>query len=711
MPTFESRWDDAHAAGLDAVGLLAYRSNLLGADERIVNRGGGNTSTKHAALDYRGRELPVLAIKASGYDLKTAPRAAFPDVALEAIAGVRRRESMSDEAMVDYLAHALLEPGAPRPSIETLLHGFLPWRDVDHVHADAIVSFCMAERGEAITTDVFGDEVVWLPYIRPGFTMAKWCADAVERQPTCRAVFLGKHGLVTWADSAKQSYLNSLEFINRAADYIEDQARGKTVFGGLERPAPPAEQRRQAALRLFPRLRGRLSRGKRVVLHYTDSDDVLAFVNSRHSPEVAAQGLACPDHVLYTKVKPLFLPESGARGPESEVDTALAAYERDYRRFFREQTLATYGVDPEAAPESGLRTPDLGPRTPDPFEPLPKVVLVPGLGMVTAGKDQRAALLAAENYTRAIQIMRGASVLDRFASLSDKDAYDFEYWPLELYKLTLLPPERELARRVAFITGAAGAIGRAIARRFAEEGAHLALADLNLAGAQAVAKELPGPAIAVECDVTDPASVERAMADTVLAFGGLDVVVSNAGIAVAKPIDELSLDDWRRTQDVLLTGYFLVTREALKIMKRQLRAGDRPDTIGGSIVFVSSKAGLAPAKNAAAYTSAKAGELHLARCAAEEAGPFGIRVNSLAPDAVFEGSGLWSGQWGQARAASRGVAVDDLPEIYRQRSALKLNVGSADVAEAALFFASDRSAKITGAILTVDAGLADGYVR
>ncbi|HLY64908.1 MAG TPA: bifunctional rhamnulose-1-phosphate aldolase/short-chain dehydrogenase [Chloroflexota bacterium] len=705
MPIFDSRWDDAHAASLDPVDLLAYRSNLLGADERIVNRGGGNTSTKHTAVDYRGRELPALAIKASGYDLKTAPRAAFPDVALEAIAQLRRRDAMSDEDMVGYLAHALLEPNAPRPSIETLLHGFLPWRDVDHVHADAIVSFCMAERGEALTRSVFGDEVVWVPYIRPGFSMAKWCADAVEAQPNCRAVFLGKHGLVTWADNAKQSYLNSLEFINRAAEYIEQQARGRGVFGGLNRPTPPLEERRTAALQLLPALRGRLSRRQRVILHHTQTDDVLEFVNSRDAAELAARGLACPDHVLYTKVKPVFLEASGVRRPASgaeaqagvvnrgrALDEALAAYAGEYGRFFQDQSAGD-------------------PNPPQPFEAFPKVVLAPDVGMVTAGKDQRAAMLAAENYARAIQIMRGASLLDSFGSLTDREAYDFEYWPLELYKLTLLPPEKELARRVALVTGAAGAIGRAIARRFAQEGAHLALADLDLAGVEALARELPGPAVAMRCDVTDEASVQAALEETVLAFGGLDVVVSNAGVAVAQPLDELSLEDWRRTQDVLLTGYFLVTREALRVMKRQVLAEDRPETIGGSIVFVASKAGLAPAKNAAAYTSAKAGELHLARCAAEEAGPFGIRVNSLAPDAVFEGSGLWQGQWGQARAAGRGVGVEDLPEIYRQRSALKQNVTAADVAEAALFFASDRSAKITGAILTVDAGLADGYVR
>jgi rhamnulose-1-phosphate aldolase/alcohol dehydrogenase len=701
MAVFESRWDDARAAGLDPVDLLAYRSNLLGADERIVNRGGGNTSTKHTARDYRGRELAALAIKASGYDLKTAPRAAFPDVALDAVHELRRRAEMSDEDMVDYLAHALLEPSAPRPSIETLLHGFLPWRDVDHVHADAIVSFCMAERGEEITRKVFGGEVVWVPYIRPGFGMAKWCADAVERQPSCRAVFLGKHGLVTWADSAKQSYLNTLEFINRAAEYIEEQARGKTVFGGLARPVPGEAEARQAALRLLPELRGRLSRSQRVILRHTPLPEVLEFVNSRHAAEVAARGLACPDHVLYTKVKPLFLQGQGSGvGGADELDRALADYQRDYERFFDEQTKAVGGGQQAQAP---------GP--PRPFEALPKVVLAPAVGMVTAGKDQRAALLAAENYTRAIQIMRGAELLDRFGSLTDREAYEFEYWPLELYKLTLLPPEKELARRVAFITGAAGTIGQAIARRFAAEGAHLALADLNVAGAETLAKELPGPAVALPCDVTDEASVRAALEETVLAFGGLDVVVSNAGVAVAKPLEELTVDDWRRTQDVLLTGYFLVTREALRILKRQVITGDRPDTLGGSIIFVASKGGLAPAKNAAAYTSAKAGELHLARCAAEEAGPFGIRVNSLAPDAIFEGSGLWAGQWGQARAASRGVSLDQLPEIYRRRSTLKRNVKAADVAEAALFFASDRSSKITGAILTVDAGLADGYVR
>jgi len=708
--TFESRWDDARAATLDQLDLLVYRSNLLGADERIVNRGGGNTSTKRLSRDYRGRETRVLSVKASGYDLKTAPRAAFPDVALDAVIDVRGRHSMSDEDMVDYLAHALLEPAAPRPSIETLLHGFLPWQDVDHVHADAIVSFCMAERGEEITRQVFGDEVAWVPYLRPGFGMARWCADAVDAQPRCRAVFLGKHGLVTWADSAKQSYLNTLEFINRAAEYIEEQARGKRIFGGLHHPAPEPRQRQDMAHQLFPALRGRLSRSKRVILHYTASDEVLQFVNSRESPAVATQGLACPDHVLYTKVKPLFLEGAAASGTGSDdlvaaLDRALAQYENEYDGFFREQTQAVYGrltADP-SQPTPGT------PRPPAAFEGLPKVVLVPDLGMVTAGKDRRAAMLAAENYTRAIQIMRGATVLDRFASLADRDAYEFEYWPLELYKLTLLPPEKELARRVAFITGAAGGLGRAIARRFSDEGAHLALADVNLEGARQLASELPGPAIALECDVTDPDSVAGALAETVLAFGGVDVVVSNAGLAIAKPVDELTLEEWRRCQDVLLTGYFLVTREALKVMKRQAVSADR--WLGGSIIFVASKAGLAPAKNAAAYTSAKAGELHLARSVAEEAGPFGIRVNSLAPDAVFEGSGLWQGQWGQARAASRGVDLDDLPEIYRQRSTLKLNVTAADVAEAALFFASDRSAKITGGILTVDAGLADGYVR
>ncbi|HUZ77012.1 MAG TPA: bifunctional rhamnulose-1-phosphate aldolase/short-chain dehydrogenase [Chloroflexota bacterium] len=696
---FESRWDDAQAARLDQLDLLVYRSNLLGQDERIVNRGGGNTSTKRTSRDFRGREVRVLSVKGSGADLKSVSRGGFPDVRLDDVTATRAFEAMTDEDMVDYLGHAMLEPAAPRPSIETLLHGYLPWQDVDHVHADAIVAFCMAERGEEITRQVFGSEVVWVPYIRPGFLMARWCAEAVERQEGCRAVFLGKHGLVTWAESAKQSYLHTLEFINRAAAYIDEQAAGKRVFGGLGRPLPDDAQRLGQAQALLPALRGRLSRAQRVILRYTATDEVLTFVNSLESAQTAARGLACPDHVLYTKVKPLFLtlPEAAEpNGTATALDAALAGYDLAYQRFFAEQTAATYGaVDAAAAPK--------------PFEGLPKVILVPDLGMITAGKDSRAAGIAAENYLRAIQIMRGASVLDRFASLTDKEAYDFEYWPLELYKLTLLPPAKELAGRVGFITGAAGTIGRALARRFSEEGAHLILADLDLVGAKALADELPGPALAVRCDVTDATSVAEALDDGVLAFGGLDVVVSNAGTAISRAVDELTPEEWRSTVDVLLNGYFLVTRAALRIMKRQVVEGSR--TLGGSIIYMGSKAGLAPAKNAAAYASAKAAELHLARCVAEEAGPYGIRVNTIAPDAIFEGSGIWRGQWGQARAAAYGVGLDELQEIYRERSTLKQTVSAADVAEAALFFASDRSAKTTGGILTVDAGLANGYVR
>ncbi|MGH2469365.1 MAG: SDR family oxidoreductase, partial [Chloroflexota bacterium] len=533
----------------------------------------------------------------------------------------------------------------------------------------------------------------------PGFLMARWCAEAVERQEGCRAVFLGKHGLVTWADSAKQSYLHTLEFINRAAEYIEGQAAGKRIFGGLRRPLPDEAQRLVQAQALLPALRGRLSRTQRVILRYTATDDVLRFVNSANSAQTAERGLACPDHVLYTKVRPLFLtlPDGAEPGATAAaLDVALAGYDSAYQRFFAEQTAATSGAAAASA-------------APKPFEGLPKVILVPDLGMITAGKDSRAAGIAAENYLRAIQIMRGASVLDHFASLTDKEAYDFEYWPLELYKLTLLPPEKELARRVGLITGAAGTIGRALARRFSEEGAHLVLADLNLAGAKALADELPGPALAVHCDVTDADSVAEALEQAVLAFGGLDVVVSNAGTAISRPVDELTPEEWRSTVDVLLNGYFLVTRAALRIMKRQVVEGSR--TLGGSIIYMGSKAGLAPAKNAAAYASAKAAELHLARCVAEEAGPYGIRVNTIAPDAIFEGSGIWRGQWGQARAVAYGVQLDELQEIYRERSTLKQTVSAADVAEAALFFASDRSAKTTGGVLTVDAGLANGYVR
>lgn len=697
------RWSPSEAAKCaNELDLLVYRSNLLGQDVTIVNRGGGNTSVKRIVLDHRGEPVRVLTVKASGFDLRTITRAGFVDVRLDDAQRTRQRETMSDEEMVAYLARCLLDPEAPRPSIETLLHAFLPFTHIDHTHADAPLALCTVEDGEARVRDLFGAEALWFPYVRPGFLMAKRIADMVAAHPEARAVFLQKHGLLTWGETSEECYRADLEFIGRCEEYVASRARGRRVFGGLTREPLSPGQRREVALRYLPALRGALSvprdhgdGSQRVVLRYDDSPPVLEFVGSREGRELAAQGLACPDHVLYTKVWPLWVDWDPAHGPEALIEATrqgLARYEVEYRQFFERNR----------APGDPMQ------------EPRPRIVLVPGLGMVTAGKDLRAATITAEFYHRAIAIMAGASAVGRFTSLTEKEAYDIEYWPLELYKLTLLPPERELARRVALITGAAGALGRAIAQRFVEAGAHVLLADLNADAVGELAQALnerygPGVATPTAMDVADPASVAAALERGILAYGGLDIVVLSAGYATARPLEELPLEEWQRTYDILTTGSFLVARDAIRVLRQQRRLDGRP--LGGSIVSIASKAGLAAAKEAAAYASAKAAVLHLARCLAEEVGEDGIRVNSLAPDAIIAGSGLWAGQWGQARARAHGVSVDELAEVYRQRNALKVNITAEDVAEAALFFASDRSAKITGAVLTVDGGLRDAYVR
>ncbi|MEK7217265.1 MAG: bifunctional rhamnulose-1-phosphate aldolase/short-chain dehydrogenase, partial [Chloroflexota bacterium] len=535
-----------------------------------MNRGGGNTSVKRRVVDFRGREVDVLTVKGTGYDLRTITGRGFADVVMEDILPLRAHNAMTDEAMVEYLSHCMIDPTAPRPSIETLLHGFLPAKHIDHTHADISGAIATSVRGEEIARRLFGKEMVWVPYIRPGFTMAKMTVDALDANPAARFVVLQKHGLITWADDARECYRRNVEFLDRGAAFVADEAKGKRVFGGLKVGPATETARARLAAAVMPALRGELSRNQRVVLHFDNAPDILEFVSSAEGQSLAEAGLACPDHVLYTKVKPMWASagaEAGAEGIVAAVRRDLAAYVEAYGRFF------------EANKESWDT----------PAEPLPKIVLTPGLGMITAGKDKRAATITADFYHRAIAIMRGATGIDRFLSLTAKEAYDIEYWPLELYKLTLLPPEKELSRRVAFITGGAGALGRAIAERFVQEGCHVALADINHEGAAAIAEDLvarygQGMAAAVHADVTSEASIRAALAATVRTYGGLDVLVCNAGVASSHSIEDTTLEEWQRTMDVLSTGYFLTAREGVKLMRQQRTPDGRP--LGGSVIFV-----------------------------------------------------------------------------------------------------------------------------
>jgi rhamnulose-1-phosphate aldolase/alcohol dehydrogenase len=678
-------WDPTRVEGADELQALVYRSNLLASNRAVVNFGGGNTSVKTQTTDHAGHESTVLWVKGSGSDLATIGPAGFTGLRLDEILPLSGREAMTDEEMVAYLARCQLDPAMPRPSIETLLHAFVPHPHVDHTHPDAIGSIVGTVDGERLAAECFGDDAVWIPYLRPGFALSKLVAEAVEANPQAKVVLLAKHGLVTWGDTAQESYEATLDAINRAAAFIAERTSGKEPFGG-EAVTPLADAARDDLLaEVLPVLRGAVSADGPRILHVDTSAPVGSFVCGRESPELSQVGAACPDHLVHTRRRPVWVEfdpsseDAAALGPRL-VERVREWQERERGYFER------YRADDVLS------------------DPSPRVVLIQGVGLVSVGRTPKAAGLARDLYLRAIEVMRSASALGGFVSLTDEESFGVEYWPLELYKLTLAPPARELRGMIALITGAAGGIGGAIARTLAAEGACVVATDLDEAGAVTVAEELGDAAVGVKADVLDEESIAGAYREATLRFGGVDVVVSNAGIASSAPIAETTAELWDRNNDILARGYFLVAREAARVLRAQ--------AIGGSIVFIGSKNALAPGKNAAAYSAAKAASLHLARCLAEELGGDGIRVNTVNPDAVLEGSRIWDSAWREERARAYGIAPEQLDEHYRTRTTLKVSVYAADVAEAVLHFASPRrSGKSTGNILNVDGGVALSYPR
>jgi rhamnulose-1-phosphate aldolase/alcohol dehydrogenase len=689
----ENLWDSQRAQGLSELETLAYRSNLLGADRAVANFGGGNTSTKAKEKDHAGREVDVLWVKGSGTDLATIRAEQFTGLKLDEVLPLEERDEMSDEKMVSYLAACQLRPDMPRGSIETLLHAFVPYPHVDHTHPDAINMICCAEGGEELAAECFGEEAVWIPYIRPGFTLSKQVGEVVRNNPNVRFILLAKHGLVTWGETHEDSYGRTIEAINRAAEFVASRTR--EPFGGRS-VEPLSTERREALLaEILPALRGALSSGTEEATHkilrvdYT-SEDVLEFVCGRDSRELSQVGAACPDHLVRTKVKPLWVDFD----PEKEGADELKSRLREATSRYQEEYEAYYARNRETNPQGDAPM----------FDPNPRVVLIPGVGLVGAAHNAKEANLSRDFAYRAINVMRGAHALGGYVSLTEEESYAVEYWPLELYKLAQAPPPKELAGRVAFVTGGAGGIGSAVARSLASEGACVVACDLDEDGAREVAESLPQPGIAARADVTDEGEVTGAYLRAILEYGGVDVVVSNAGLASSAPIEETSVEMWDRNHAVLAKGYFLVSREAFKIMKEQ--------GVGGSLIFVASKNAMAAGKNASAYSSAKAAELHLARCLAEEGGPEYIRVNTVNPDAVLSGSRIWGSSWREERAAAYGIKPEELEEHYRKRNVLKVNVLPENIAEAVLHFASEaRSSRSTGNVLNVDGGVKDSYPR
>ncbi len=656
----------------DLLEQLVEQSRLVGANESLVLWGGGNNSLKTTATDLLGRAIDVMLIKSSGSDMKTITPKQFPAVRLDYIAPLRTREGdMSDEEMVDYLARCLLDPTGARPSIETLLHAFLPPNAVLHTHADAILALTNTRGREKTVRDCFGDSLITIPYRRPGFRLSRDVGEAFD--PRASGIVLMNHGLITWGSSPREAYDRHIELVTKAESGRPARngraSRAAVTVSGQDarrlRPGRPLSE-------IAPTLRGALCRDRKFILEFDDSPEVLEFLARADAKRITQIGPATPDHLLYTKRFPLFL-------EEDDVDAYIERYKLAYNNNKTDFPM---------------------------LDPTPRVILKPGVGMWTAGKDARAARIVRDIYRHTMRIIAGAEAAGGYETLNDNDAFHAEYWPLELYKLTLLPKEKELAGHVALITGAASGIGRAIALRFAEEGAHVVVTDVNPADdvvKQIVEKHGLRRAIGVKLDVSDEADVERAFAEAVRAYGGIDVIVSNAGISSFGTLDVLPLDDWEKSFAVNTRGHFLVSRAAIRIMKQQGR--------GGSIVFNASKNVTAPGKEFGAYSVSKAAEAQLCRIVALEGGEFGIRANMLNPDAIFDGSRFWSAEMRNIRAKAYGIEADRLPDYYRNRTLLKTEVTAEDVAEAALFLAGPRSAKTTGTMLPVDGGVKEAFPR
>ncbi|SFL86866.1 rhamnulose-1-phosphate aldolase/alcohol dehydrogenase [Gracilibacillus orientalis] len=686
----QNNWDDSQIAQGEGLESLVYRSNLLGLDRSVVNIGGGNTSSKTIEKDFKGDDIEVMWVKGSGSDLATMKAHNFTGLKLDDIRPLLERDDMSDEDMVAYLSHCMINAKHPRSSIETLLHAFLPYKQVDHTHPDAIISIACADNGKEIAKEIYGDRFVWVPYIRPGFKLSKMIAEGVKNNPNAELVIMEKHGLVTWGETSKESYNKTIDIINEAEDYINNKSEGNSLFGGAKYQSLSDDERQKVFAEVMPIIRGQVSQDKKMLTTYNDDDTVLEFVNSNEAKELSKVGAACPDHLVHTKRVPLFIdwdPQSGdVEDLTSKIKEGLAAYKDEYVAYFD-------------------RNKNEGDEI---VETAPRIILIPGLGMVNTGKSWTAANISEQLYHRAIAVMSGATVLGNFVSLDEAESYGVEYWPLELYKLSLAPPEVEFSRQVAFVTGGAGGIGTATTYRLLDQGAHVVIADINLEGAENLANEVnekygENRAFAIKMDVTKEEEVQAAIHASARKYGGIDILVNNAGLASSSPFEETTMDQWNLNINVLVTGYFLVAREIFKLMKEQ--------EIGGNMVFIGSKNSIYAGKNAAAYSTAKAAEVHLARTIAADGGSLGIRVNSVLPDAVIRGSKIWDSSWKKERASSYGIGTDDLEEHYRKRTILNVNILPEDIAESVAFLASSKAAKTTGCMVTVDGGVAAAFTR
>ena len=686
----QSRWDADRAAGLTPEQLLLYRSNLLGSDLTVTNFGGGNTSAKLSGTDpLTGQPVDVLWVKGSGGDIGSMALDGFATLYQDKLLalGAHYAGPDDDDTMVGYLPHCTFNLNGRAASIDTPLHALLPFAHVDHVHPDAIIALAASSGGEAATQEIWGGRIGWLPWKRPGYTLGVMLRDYVAAHPGVEGVMLAGHGIICWGDSAQACYEHTIALIADAARYLNARMADRPAFGGLV--VAPNPDRAAIVTDLMPRLRGLMTGARRKLGHWSDDAEVLEFTGSARFEQLAALGTSCPDHFLRTKIAPLTL-DPARLADQAYMSDRIAAYRAMYAAYYQRCRRA----DSPAMRDAN-----------------PVVVLVPGLGRITFATDKTTARLAGEFYGNAINVIRGAEAIGEYIALDEQEAFDIEYWLLEEAKLQRMPAPRAQVGRIVLVTGGAGGIGAATAARFLKDGACVVLADRDGDALETVragfARQFGTDVVrAAVCDVTSEDQVRAAFDLAAREFGGLDVLVANAGIASSAAIEDTTVALWRRNYDVLAEGYFLTARGAWPLLKAMKDQG------GSAIVFIGSKNGVAAAAGASAYASAKAAANHLARCLALEGAPHGIRVNVVNPDAVIRGSRIWDGDWRKERAGTHGIDPGaELEEHYRNRSLLKRDVLPDDIAEACYFLGSDASAKSTGNMINVDAGNLQAFTR
>ena len=687
-------WDEKEAAKLgdDQIALFLYRSNLLGSDLRITNYGGGNTSCKTTEKDpLTNQDVEVMWVKGSGGDIGTLTRQGIAGLYTERLRNLKNiyRGLDDEDRMVGLFNHCIYDLNSKAPSIDTPLHGLLPFKHIDHLHPDALIAIAAAENSEKVTQEIWGDTMGWVPWQRPGFDLGLQLEKCLKNNPGIRGIVLGSHGLFTWGDTSYECYINSLEVIEKASEYIENKIEENgSVFGGQKIKSLPAEQRTQQAASLMPLLRGLASSQNRMIGHFTDSSTVLEFINSNDLSKLAPMGTSCPDHFLRTKIKPLILdldPHEDLSNTDiilSKLEPLFTVYRQEYKEYY----------------ESCKH-----PNSPAMRDPNPVIIIYPGVGMFSFAKNKQTTRVASEFYINAINVMRGAEAITNYTSLPRQEAFDIEYWLLEEAKLQRMPKEQPLSRKVAIVTGAAGGIGKAIADKLVAEGANVVLTDVSEDALNEAVKTYKKDQVAgVICDVTVEDSISKAYNQACLAFGGVDIIIHSAGLAISKPLEETTIKDWDLLQNVLVKGQFLMAQEGVAIMRKQ--------GLGGDIINIASKNGLVSGPNNVAYGTAKAAQQHMTRLLAAELGPDKIRVNTVNPDGVIVGSKIWEGSWAEGRAKAYGIAVKDLPAHYAKRNLLNEIILPQDIAQGVFAFVGILD-KSTGNTINVDGGMANAFVR